>query len=574
MDHANLVPALTASPLLGPNAMRGTERGLAGLLEAGFEAAVAVPAYLALVDFVLGTVFFDTSSAGRVSGLSHSGSDLIAVLPADAFATLRAASGRFVAAVGRRRLRASGSPPSSTASSTASSPTSRHTRSTDRLGCGAGHRRSTARGNRTMTATGSAIGDPLFWRRPLEERMADFAVLREQGPFTRYEFLNLLTTARSTSSSPSPATPSVVEISRNAADFCSGQGAISIADMPAEAAEFFGSFINMDDPRHARQRGIVARSFTPRQLQGVLDSVETICTEVIDDMCEKGEVDLVEAISQPFPLLVICDMMGIPRSEFATVLRRDQRDPRRRRPRVPRRQGDLVAALFGAGITLTTLMNELADGAPDEPDRRPHLGAGQHRRRRGHARPPRRSRSFFILLAVAGNDTTRTATSLGMHLLGQNPDQRQIWQDDLDGVTATAVDEIVRMASPVTFMRRTVTRPLTLSGHDFDPRATSSSSSTAPPTATRGCSTTPSASTSAATRTPTSASAAPAPTSASAPTWPAASSPVIFRQLFTRLPDIEVTGPPDFLDALGAPLVGGVKRLPVRFTPTARVGAS
>ncbi len=76
----------------------------------------------------------------------------------------------------------------------------------------------------------------------------------------------------------------------------------------------------MDDPRHARQRGIVARSFTPRQLQGVLDSVETICTEVIDDMCEQGEVDLVEAISQPFPLLVICDMMGIPRSEFDTVL--------------------------------------------------------------------------------------------------------------------------------------------------------------------------------------------------------------------------------------------------------------
>ena len=90
--------------------------------------------------------------------------------------------------------------------------------------------------------------------------------------------------------------------------------------MPAEALEFFGSFISMDDPRHARQRGIVSRSFTPRQLQGVLDSVEPICSEVIDAMCEKGEVDFVEAISQPFPLLVICDMMGIPRSEFQTVL--------------------------------------------------------------------------------------------------------------------------------------------------------------------------------------------------------------------------------------------------------------
>ena len=84
--------------------------------------------------------------------------------------------------------------------------------------------------------------------------------------------------------------------------------------------EFFGSFINMDDPRHARQRGIVSRSFTPRQLASVLDSIETICGEVIDGMCERGEVDLVEALSQPLPLLVICDMMGIPRTEFRTVL--------------------------------------------------------------------------------------------------------------------------------------------------------------------------------------------------------------------------------------------------------------
>ena len=61
----------------------------------------------------------------------------------------------------------------------------------------------------------------------------------------------------------------------------------------------------------------------------MLDSVETICTEVIDDICEQGEVDLVEALSQPFPLLVICDMMGIPRSEFDDGARRDQRDPRR-----------------------------------------------------------------------------------------------------------------------------------------------------------------------------------------------------------------------------------------------------
>src|SRR3546814_20175933 len=90
--------------------------------------------------------------------------------------------------------------------------------------------------------------------------------------------------------------------------------------MPTEALDLLGSVSTRDVARHAHQRGIVARSFTPRQLQGVLDSVEPICTEVIDGFCEKGEVDLVEVMSQPFPLLVICDMMGIPRSQFQTVL--------------------------------------------------------------------------------------------------------------------------------------------------------------------------------------------------------------------------------------------------------------
>ncbi|CAN5900073.1 hypothetical protein BH23ACT2_BH23ACT2_06030 [soil metagenome] len=95
MDHANLVPALTASPLLGPNAMRGAENGLANLLDAGFAQTAAVPAYLVLVDYVLGTVFFDTSSAGRGPAGASTSADLIAVLPAEAFPTLRANQAEF-----------------------------------------------------------------------------------------------------------------------------------------------------------------------------------------------------------------------------------------------------------------------------------------------------------------------------------------------------------------------------------------------------------------------------------------------------------------------------------------------
>jgi cytochrome P450 len=416
---------------------------------------------------------------------------------------------------------------------------------------------------------GPLIGDPEFWQRPLAERMADFAVMRESAPFTP-------------ASTPNPLTggtdewyavtryADVVEISRKPADFCSGRGSISITDMPGEAMEFFGSFIVMDDPRHARQRGIVARSFTPRQIQGVLDSVETICAEVIDGMCEKGEVDLVEALAQPYPLLVICDMMGIPRSEFQTVLDATNvilgaGDPDSLGGR------DVGEALIDAGITLTTLMNELAEARRRNPTNDltsalVHNELGEDLLAPGEVAP------FFILLAVAGNDTTRTATSIGMHLLSQNPEQRRIWQDDPDGVTGSAVEEIVRMASPVTFMRRTVTRPVTLSGQPFDegdrlvmfygaanrdPRVFNDPE-------TFDVRRDPN---------PHVGFGGPGPHFCLGAHLARRELAVIFRQLFSRLPDIEVVGEPEYLQALGIPLVGGIKHLPVRFTPTAPLAA-
>jgi len=410
--------------------------------------------------------------------------------------------------------------------------------------------------------------EPSFWALPLAERMAQFAEIREQGPFVPAEFDNPLTGERERFWAVTRY-DEVVEISRRPQDFCSGKGAVSIPDMPAEALEFFGSFINMDDPRHARQRGIVARSFTPKQLQGVLDSVESICTEVIDGFCEQGEVDLVEAFSQPFPLLVICDMMGIPRGDFDTVLRATNvilggGDPEFIGDR------DLIQALFEAGMELTTLMNELAEERRKNPtdDLTSKLvfnDLGED------MLAPEEIAPFFILLAVAGNDTTRTAISHGMHLLSQHPDQRRVWQDDLDGVTPTAVEEIVRVASPVTFMRRTVTRDLELSGHDFregdkvvmfygaanrdprhfeDPERFDVLRNPNPHVGFGG----------------------PGPHFCLGAHLARREVSVAFRQLLTRLPDIEVVGDAVPLDAVGIPLVGGIKRLPVRFTPTAPVG--
>ena len=420
----------------------------------------------------------------------------------------------------------------------------------------------------TLAPSGLSVGQSDFWRRPLAERMADFAGLRrEHGALFAAELEGFLGDVH-----PFWAVighPEVVEISRRPQVFCSGQGSIAIQDMPEQAMEFFGSFINMDDPRHARLRGIVSRSFTPRRLQEVQDSVERICSELIDDMCEKGEADLVDAISAPFPLFVICDMMGIPRSQFHTVLEATNiilgaGDPEMLGGREP------FGAIFEAGITLTGLMGELAAERRANPTD-DLTSALVHADVEGEFLTPEELGPFFILLAVAGNDTTRTATSLGMHLLGEFPDQRALWQDDLEGRTSGAVEEIVRYASPVTFMRRTVTQKTELGGRVFDegekvvlfygaanrdpgvfpdPDRFDIRRDNGEHVGFGG----------------------PGPHFCLGAHLARRELSIVFRQLLRRLPDIEPAGPPIHLEANGIPLVGGVKHLPVRFTPTAPSG--
>jgi cytochrome P450 len=298
----------------------------------------------------------------------------------------------------------------------------------------------------------------------------------------------------------------------------------------------------------------------------VLDSVEQVCDEVIDGMCERGEVDLVEALSQPFPLLVILEMMGIPRSEYRTVLDATNVILGAGDPDALGGREDVFEALLEAGLQLTTLMSELAE------HRRAHPGddltsalvqadVGED------VLAPHELGAFFILLAVAGNDTTRNGITLGMNLLADHPDQRAVWQADPDGVAGTAVEEIVRAASPVTFMRRTLTRDLMMSSQELveggrvilfygaanrDPRVF----------------TDPERFDVRRTPNPHVGFGGPGPHFCLGAHLARRELSVAFRRLFARLPDIEVTGDPVPLQALGIPLVGGVKHLPVRFTPT------
>lgn len=190
----------------------------------------------------------------------------------------------------------------------------------------------------------------------------------------------------------------------------------------------------------------------------------------------------------------------------------------------------------------------------------------------GEMLAPEEVAPLFILLAGAGNDTTRNGITYGMDLLSMNPEQRAIWQGDPEGVSATAVEEIVRYATPVTFMRRTATRDLTLSGHDFvegdrlvmfygaanrDPRVFDN----------------PEQFDVQRNPNPHIGFGGPGPHFCLGANLARRELAVVFRQLFERLPDIEVAGEAVPLNVTGLPLVAGIKQLPVQFTPTARSDA-
>ncbi len=304
------------------------------------------------------------------------------------------------------------------------------------------------------------LSDLEWWTGPLDRRAAAFAALRAERPVARMILPGMPEMGfPETTYYSLTRHADAIEVSRHADLFCSGQGT-NIADLPPDFVEFFGSMINMDDPRHARMRRIVSRGFTPRQLGLMKTDVEGVAAEIVDEMSERGEADFVTEVAARLPLRIILDMMGIPRSQEQFVFDRtnvilgftdpeyvtDVDDP-----------AAVTGAILQAGIELAQLVSELGEARIKDP-RNDLVSALVTSEVDGEKLSPHELASFFILLVAAGNETTRNAISHGMWALTEHPEQKQRWLDDIDGMAPTAVEEIVRWASPVIHFRRTVTR--------------------------------------------------------------------------------------------------------------------
>ena len=306
-----------------------------------------------------------------------------------------------------------------------------------------------------------------FWERSPAERHAGFARLRAMPspPFFDAPESPFGTPERGYYALVRHA--DVVEASRNADVFSSVPGATNLIDLPVEFNEYFGSMINMDDPRHARLRRIVSRAFTPKMIRKFEEDVQRTAAEVVTELLRTGPCDFVQHGSARLPLKLICEMMGIGDEHYAMVLKNTNiilsgADPEF----VSQDLNEAITQILTAGQELGALVTGLAEQRQEQPadDLVSALATANID---GEQLTPAELASFFILLVVAGNETTRTAISHSLSLLTDHPGQRELLLADFEGRVAPAVEEIVRYVSPVIWMRRTLTRDFIMNGHAY-----------------------------------------------------------------------------------------------------------
>jgi cholest-4-en-3-one 26-monooxygenase len=213
--------------------------------------------------------------------------------------------------------------------------------------------------------------------------------------------------------------------------------------------------VHMDPPQHTRYRRLVNRGFTPRMIARLEESMREVTTSTLDRVVDRGEAELVEEVAAELPIQIITRLMGVPDEDRARVFGLSNRligfdDPE---------YGDKEAA-NAAGFEMYSIANRLGK------EKRALIDAGERpddivtalleAEVDGDQLSELEYDMFFLLLTVAGNETTRTAIAQGMLAFMANPEQWERVRDDRS-LLATAVDEILRYTTPIMNFRRTVT---------------------------------------------------------------------------------------------------------------------
>lgn len=253
----------------------------------------------------------------------------------------------------------------------------------------------------------------------------------------------------------------IAYVSQHPELFTSAQG-VALNPMPAEIQRFASFFLSMDPPQHTVYRRLISSAFTPRNVRQIEEQIHRNAVAIVDDLVGAGDIEFVSACSSKLPMRTIMDMLGVPAADQPDVayaaeklfgMSDDEYATAEERAQDPVAQ---IALLSNTGVELakfrrnnpgddlmTSMVNAEVDGQKltDE-----EIGA------------------FLILLASAGNDTTKQATTHAMMALVDNPAQRDWLAEDFEGRIGPAIEEFVRWASPVIQFARFVTEDTEING--------------------------------------------------------------------------------------------------------------
>ncbi|MDP3893118.1 cytochrome P450 [Nocardioides sp.] len=240
----------------------------------------------------------------------------------------------------------------------------------------------------------------------------------------------------------------VAAVSKNSKDFSTNENGAIIRfapDMTRDQVELQRvMLINQDPPDHTKLRQVISRGFTPRSINALHDSLKSRAARIVGEAIEKGSGNFVEDVAAELPLQAIAELMGVPQEDRSKLFEWSNQMLSYDDPDI---EGDPEAA----SVEILTYAMGLADERRKNPkdDIVSKLITADVD---GHALTDDEFGYFVILLAVAGNETTRNAITHGMNAFFDNPDQWELYKRERP---STMVDEVIRWATPVTAFQRT-----------------------------------------------------------------------------------------------------------------------
>ncbi|OPX12368.1 cytochrome P450 [Mycobacterium sp. AT1] len=304
-----------------------------------------------------------------------------------------------------------------------------------------------------------------FWAGTAEDREKSFKILRDERPLSWHPPLaGALMAPEIDGIWVVTRHEDISYVSKHPELFCSGKGVQSEA-VPEEMLEAAESFLGMDGSNHASLRKLISSVFTPRQVAKIQDQIKNQAATIVDELLQTKDGDFVQQVSKRLPMWTIYEMMGLPE---------DMREDAAHNAdgMVSWADEDVAAGRESGEVLSDSLVGLLTAGLELAELRRSHptsdlMSQLVQAEVDGRKLTDEELGAFFVLLSVAGNDTTRNTISLATHALQQFPDQRDLLVADYDGHIKPAMEEFVRWVTPVMTFRRTATQDTEMRGQEI-----------------------------------------------------------------------------------------------------------